>query len=93
VHADRRAPRQPWDVSWASFQLITRLVPGPNAPWTVARSRAHRMARLAGLAAGAPLMAAALLVDHVVIAPLVRWDPTLSNVFWVVARKPAPSGA
>jgi SAM-dependent methyltransferase len=91
VHADRRAPRQPWDASWASFQLITRLVPGPNAPWTVPRSRAHRMARLAGLAAGAPLMAAALLVDHVVIAPLVRWDPMLSNVFWVVARKPGPS--
>ena len=93
VHADRRAPRQPWDASWASFQLITRLVPGPNAPWTVPRSRAHRMARLAGLAAGAPLMAAALLVDHLVIAPLVRWDPRLSNVFWVVARKPAPSAA
>ena len=93
VHADRRAPRQPWDASWASFQLITRLVPGPNAPWTVPRSRAHRMARLAGLAAGAPLMAAALLVDHVVIAPLVRWDPKLSNVFWVVARKPGPSAA
>jgi SAM-dependent methyltransferase len=91
VHADRRAPRQPWDASWASFQLITRLVPGPNAPWTVPRSRAHRMARLAGLAAGAPLMAVALLVDHVVIAPLVRWDPMLSNVFWVVARKPGPS--
>jgi SAM-dependent methyltransferase len=93
VHADRRAPRQPWDASWASFQLLTRILPGPNAPWTVPRSRAHRMARLAGLAAGAPLMVAALLVDHVVIAPLVRWDPTLSNVFWVVARKPVPSAA
>ena len=48
VHADRRAPRQPWDASWASFQLITRLAPGPNAPWTLPRSRRHRMARLAG---------------------------------------------
>jgi hypothetical protein len=51
------------------------------------------MARLAGLAAGAPLMAAALLVDHLVIAPLVRWDPKLSNVYWVVARKSVPSAA
>ena len=89
VHADRRAPRQPWDASWASFQLITRVVPGPNAPWTPPRGRAHRAARLVGLAAGAPLMVAALLVDNLVIAPFVRVDPKLSNVFWVVARRRA----
>ena len=93
VHADRQAPRQPWDASWASFQLITRLAPGPNAPWTPPRSRRHRVARLAALAAGAPLMVGALLVDNLVIAPLVRIDPTLSNVFWVVARKPGPPPA
>jgi SAM-dependent methyltransferase len=93
VHADRRAPRQPWDASWASFQVITRLVPGPNAPWTEPRGRAHRLARLVGLAAGAPLMVAALVVDNLVIAPLVRLDPTLSNVFWVVARKGDPVAA
>ena len=77
--------------SWASFQLITRLAPGPNAPWTPPRSRRHRVARLAALAAGAPLMVGALLVDNLVIAPLVRFDPELSNVFWVVARKPGPA--
>ena len=64
-------------------------MPGPNAPWTPPRSRAHRAARLVGLAAGAPLMVAALLVDNLVIAPFVRVDPKLSNVFWVVARRRA----
>ena len=32
-------------------------------------------------------LAGALLVDNLVIAPLVRVDPTLSNVYWIVARR------
>jgi SAM-dependent methyltransferase len=87
VHTDRRRPRQPWDTSWAAFQVLTRLAPGPNAPWTEPRSRAHRAARMAGLAAGAPLMVAAMLADRLVIDPLIRIDPRLSNVYWLVARK------
>jgi hypothetical protein len=89
VHADRRRPRQPWDASWAAFQVLTRLAPGPNAPWTVPRSRAHRAARLAVLAAGAPLMMAAMVADRAVLDPLTRLDPMLSNVYWLVARKAA----
>lgn len=89
VHADRRRPRQPWDASWAAFQVLTRLAPGPNAPWTVPRSRAHRAARLAVLAAGAPLMMAAMVADRAVLDPLTRLDPMLSNVYWLVARRAA----
>jgi SAM-dependent methyltransferase len=92
LHADRRRCRQPWDTSWAAFQVLTRLAPGPNAPWTVPRSRAHRAARMAALAAGAPLVLAAMLADRVVIDPLVRLDPKLSNVYWLVARKRGDTG-
>lgn len=86
LHTDRRQPRQPWDTSWAAFQVLTRVAPGPNAPWTVPRSRAHRAARLAALGAGAPLMVAAMLADRLVIDPLILVDPRLSNVYWLVAR-------
>jgi SAM-dependent methyltransferase len=92
LHTDRRRCRQPWDTSWAAFQVLTRLAPGPNAPWTVPRSRAHRAARMAALAAGAPLMLAAMLADRVVIDPLIHLDPKLSNVYWLVARKRADTG-
>jgi SAM-dependent methyltransferase len=88
AHVDRRRPRQPWDTSWAAFQVLTRLAPGPNAPWTPPRSVPHRAARLAALAGGAPLMTAAMVADRVVIDPLIRLDPKLSNVYWLVARKP-----
>jgi hypothetical protein len=63
------------------------VVNGVRLPWTEPRSRAHRAARMAGLAAGAPLMVAAMLADRLVIDPLIRIDPRLSNVYWLVARK------
>ena len=88
VRTDRRGPFQPFDATWAAFQVLTRLVPGPDAPWTPPRSAAHRVGRFAGLAAGVPLLALGALVDRLVFAPLLRVDDRLSSAFWVVARKP-----
>jgi hypothetical protein len=47
---------------------------------------------MAALAAGAPLMLAAMLADRVIIDPLIRLDPKLSNVYWLVARKRGDGG-
>jgi SAM-dependent methyltransferase len=88
LRTDRRGPFQPFDATWAAFQVLTRLVPGPDAPWTPPRSAAHRSGRFLGLAAGVPLLALGALVDRLVFAPLLRVDDRLSSAFWVVARKP-----
>jgi len=76
-----------WDLSWAAFQVLTRLAPGPDAPWTPARSRAHRAGRLAAFVASGPALALALLLDKAVVTPLAKLDGRVSSVFTVVARK------
>jgi SAM-dependent methyltransferase len=89
VATERRACAQPFDGTWAAFQVLVRLTPGPNAPWTPPRGRLHRALRVAGLVAGVPLLLAGGVADRLLVAPLVRYDPLLSNAYWVVARKPA----
>ncbi len=88
LETERRLPAQLFDCTWAAFQVLVRLVPGPDAPWTPARSTAHHLARAAGMVAGLPLILAGLAVDRAVIGPLLRFDPMLSQAYWVVARKP-----
>ncbi|HKE75189.1 MAG TPA: class I SAM-dependent methyltransferase, partial [Acidimicrobiales bacterium] len=89
VGTERATCAQPFDGTWAAFQVLVRLIPGPNAPWTPPRGPVHRALRVAGLVAGLPLLLAGVLADRAVIAPLVRFDPRLSNAYWVLARKPA----
>jgi SAM-dependent methyltransferase len=88
LETERRLPAQLFDCTWAAFQVLVRLVPGPDAPWTPSRSRAHRAGRAAGMLAGLPLILAGLAVDRAVIGPLLRFDPMLSQAYWVIARKP-----
>jgi SAM-dependent methyltransferase len=88
LETERRLPAQLLDCTWAAFQVLVRIVPGPDAPWTPARSRAHRLGRAAGMLAGLPLILAGLAVDRAVIGPLLRFDPMLSQAYWVIARKP-----
>ena len=76
-----------WDLSWAVFQLLTRVAPGPNAPWTPPRSPAQRLARLAAFGVAGPVLALALLVDKAVVSPLAKVDPQVSSVFTVIARR------
>ncbi len=92
LETERRLPAQLFDCTWAAFQVLVRLVPGPDAPWTPARSTAHRLARAAGMVAGLPLILAGLAVDRAVIGPLLRFDPMLSQAYWVIARKPGGAG-
>jgi SAM-dependent methyltransferase len=88
LETERRLPAQLFDCTWAAFQVLVRLTPGPDAPWTPPRSPAHRLARAAGMVAGLPLILAGLAVDRAVIGPLLRVDPMLSQAYWVIARKP-----
>ena len=90
LETERRLPALPLDFMWAAFQVVVRLVPGPDAPWTPPRSPAHRAARVAGLTAGVPLILAGLAVDRLVVAPLTRVDPLWSHAYWVIARKRRP---
>ena len=71
----------------AAFQVLTRLAPEPDAPWTPARSRAHRAGRSPPSWPRGPLMALALLADKAVVTPLAKVDGRVSSVFTVVARK------
>jgi SAM-dependent methyltransferase len=93
LDTERRLPFQPFDATWAAFQVLTRVVPGPDAPWTPPRTTAHRLGRAVGLGAGGLLIVAGALVDRLVVTPLLRVDPRMSGAYWVVARKQAAAPA
>jgi SAM-dependent methyltransferase len=87
VDTDRTRFYSSWDLSWAAFQVVTRLAPGPDAPWTPPRSRAHRAARLAAFGAAGPFLGVALALDKLVLSRLAKLDGRLSSVYSVIARR------
>lgn len=84
---DRRTPHTPNDLSAALALLLARALPAPDAPWRRTPPTAPRRALRAVLAAATgPLVDVAALVD-LVLAPLLRRTPGLSNTYRVVARR------
>ncbi|MFH9980311.1 class I SAM-dependent methyltransferase [Streptomyces sp. NPDC017179] len=90
VVTDRRAPHRPGDLSAAAALLLAHVLPAADAPWrdTPPTGLQHSL-RPALTALTGPLVKAVALLD-LLLSPLFRRAPGLSNTYRVVARR-APS--
>ncbi|WP_086728914.1 class I SAM-dependent methyltransferase [Streptomyces carpinensis] len=84
---DRRTPHTPNDLSAALALALTHALPAADAPWrTTPPGRLRRALRAVLATPVGPLVDAVAAVD-VVLSPLLRRVPGLSNAYRVVARR------
>ncbi|GGX62543.1 class I SAM-dependent methyltransferase [Streptomyces anandii] len=84
---DRRTPHTPNDLSAALALFLARLLPPADAPWRSAPPSALQRGLRALLnALTSPLVDAAALLD-LLLSPVLRQVPGLSNSYRIVARK------
>ena len=81
---DRAAAHQTVDVVIAAWLWLNHFVPA-DAPWTPKGSPLRGLARVAVIAAGAPLLLAAFLADQVANVVIQRRDR--GNTYRVLARR------
>ncbi|MFD5626208.1 class I SAM-dependent methyltransferase [Streptomyces sp. NPDC127072] len=86
VSTDRREPHIPYDLSGAVALVLSRVLPGLDAPWRpLPPTPLQRGLRTALTRAALPLLASAAAADHV-LAPLFR-RTRFSNAYRVIARR------
>lgn len=86
---DRRTPHTPNDLSAALALVLARLLPAPDAPWRHTPPSAVRRAARAVLATALGPLVDVVAVLDLLLSPLLRRTPGLSNAYRVVARRDA----
>lgn len=87
IAVDRTGPHQPVDAAFAAMMLTEQLAPLDDRAWLEPTTPGERAGRTAVYALAAPVLAGAVLADHVA-APLVRRIDRGSNTYRLLARKP-----
>jgi SAM-dependent methyltransferase len=91
VVRQRHEPHQRGDFLGAGYLAINRLAPPVDVPWLPETTRRGRLRRNAVLTASAPVLGAAVVLDHA-LGPLATRIP-LSNAYRVLARLDGPTAA
>jgi SAM-dependent methyltransferase len=89
VEVELGAAHQNVDLLFAAGLGLLGALPLPDVPWAPVPGPARRLAHNVGLVAGAPVLAAASVLDQVISPFAKRWS---SNTYRVLARLDAPGG-